>query len=177
MTVSPGNNPRLNNRKHLARQERERNQMRIILISMIAVAVIIIGVIGFGILDQTVLKANRAVAKVNGETITVKQLQTRVRYERWRLVNQYINLYSTMQAFGNNSQFAEYFTSQMSSITDQLNDTTGLTSQVLDSMIEDKMIAQKAKELGISIGEDELEKEIEAAFDYYPNGTPTPTTS
>ncbi len=177
MTKSPSNNPRLTNRKHLARQEREQNQMRYILIAMIAVAVIIVGVIGFGILDQTVLKTNRAVAKVNGESISVKQLQTRVRYERWRLVNQYVNLYNTMQMFGGDPQFSEYFNSQMTAITDQLDDATSLTSQVLDSMIEDKIIAQKAKELGITISADELDKEIQGAFDYYPQGTPTPTVT
>lgn len=175
MAKSPINNPRVPNRKHLARQEREQNQMRYILIAMIAVAVIVVGVIGFGILDQTVLKANKAVAKVNGESISVKQLQTRVRYERWRLVNQYLNLYNTMQMFGSDSQFSDYFTSQMTSVSDQLNDTTGLTSQVLDSMIEDKVIAQKAKELGITISADELEKSVQGAFAYYPEGTPTPT--
>ena len=132
MAKSPTNTSNVPNRKHLARQEREQNQMRYILIAMIAVAVIVVGVIGFGILDQTVLKANKAVAKVNGESISIKQLQTRVRYERWRLVNQYLNLYNTMQMFGNDSQFSEYFTSQMTSVSDQLNDTTGLTSHGLE---------------------------------------------
>lgn len=175
MTKSPAPNQPASNRRHLARLQREQNQMRYILIAMIAVAVIIIGVIGFGVLDQTVLKANKSVAKVNGESITVKQLQSRVRYERWRMVNQYMNLYNTMQSFGNDSQFAQYFTSQMTSISDQLNDTTGLTGQVLDLMIEDRIIAQKAKELGISISEEELEREVQSAFDFYPQGTPTPS--
>ncbi len=175
MTKSPGIPPRPSTRKHLARQERERNQMRIMLIAIIAVAVVIFGIIGFGILDQTVLKNNRAVATVNGDSISVKQLQTRIRYERWRLVNQYVNLYNTMQAFGADSQFAQYFTGQMTSISDQLNDTTGLAEQVRESMMEDKIIAQKAKELGITISNEELEKEIQGAFDYYPQGTPTPT--
>ena len=176
MTKSPSNNaPRTTNRKHLARQAREQNQMRYLLIAMIAVAVFIVGVIGYGILDQTVLKNNRAVASVNGESVSLKQLQTRVRYERWRMVNQYLNLYNTMQMFGSDSQFSSYFTNQMTSISDQLNDSTGLAGQVLDTMIEDKLIAQKAKELGITVSDKELEESVQGAFNYYPQGTPTPT--
>jgi len=175
MAKSPSNTPRTTNRKHLARQEREKNQMRYLLIAMIAVAVIIIGVIGYGILDQTVLRSNRAVADVNGEKITIRDLQTRVRYERWRLVNQYTNLYNYSQMFAGEPSFQQYFTDQMTQISTQLSDSAGFAKTILDYMVQDKVIAQEAKKLGISISEDELNKAVEDAFEYYPNGTPTPT--
>lgn len=175
MANSPSNTPRTTNRKHLARQEREQNQMRYLLIAMIAVAVIVIGVIGYGILDQTVLRSNRAVADVNGEKITIRDLQTRVRYERWRLVNQYTNLYNYSQMFAGEPSFQQYFTDQMTQISTQLSDSAGFAKTILDYMVQDKVIAQEAKKLGISISEYDLNKAIEDAFEYYPNGTPTPT--
>ena len=42
-------------KKHLARLERERRQTRIITSIAIALVVIIVGIIGYGILNETVL--------------------------------------------------------------------------------------------------------------------------
>jgi parvulin-like peptidyl-prolyl isomerase len=50
-----------------------------------------------------------------------------------------------------------------------------LGQQVLDRMIEDKIIEQEAAKLGITISDAELDTAVEEFFGYYPNGTPTPT--
>jgi hypothetical protein len=41
-------------------------------------------------------------------------------------------------------------------------------------MIDEELVAQKAKELGITVSEEEIDKEIERSFGFFPNGTPTP---
>ncbi len=50
-----------------------------------------------------------------------------------------------------------------------------LCDQVLTVMEEDVIIAQQAKLMGISVSDEELNKAMEGFFQYYPEGTPTPT--
>ena len=65
-------NQKVVTKKHLARLERERQQNRLILVVSMIVLVLVIGLIGYGILDQTVLQSLRPVAKVGNTAITVK---------------------------------------------------------------------------------------------------------
>ncbi len=163
------NKPVLHTRKHTARLERERTQTRIILFSFIGILVIAAGLIVYGYLDQNYFQSRRAVAKVNGVSITVGEWQARVRLQRTQLINQ-LQLYN---------QYTTYFgmdlSSQMQQIQQQLNDPTTLGQSVLDQMIDEELVRQEAKKRGITVSPQEVEKAIEASFSYYPNGTPTPT--
>ena len=60
--------PKEMTRKHLARAEREARQQRLLLISIAAVVVVAIGLVGYGFLDERVLKQQQPVAQVNGKT-------------------------------------------------------------------------------------------------------------
>lgn len=162
-------------KKHLARIEKERIQRRYLMIGTITVLVLVVGVILYGVLDQTVLQGLRPVAKVGNQTITTTQFQTRVRYERYQLVSQYNNIMQTAQMFGSDPSFAQYFQSYLTQIQNQLADPTAFGNTVLDAMISDIAIADEAKQLGISVSDTELEAGMQAAFGYYPNGSPTPT--
>ena len=164
-------------KKHLARIEKERLQRRYLLIGTITVLVLVIGVILYGVLDQTVLQAIRPVAKVGNQTITTKDFQTRVRYERYQLVSQYNNIMQTAQMFGSDPSFAQYFQSYLSQIQNQLSDPTTFGNSVLDAMISDIAVADKAKQLGITVSDTELETGVQAAFGYFAKGTPTPTVT
>ena len=79
------------NRKHLARQEREKIQRRNIIIASIALLVVVLALVVIGIIDAYVLTPNKAIATVDGETITAGEYQAQVRLERFFLVNQYYN--------------------------------------------------------------------------------------
>jgi parvulin-like peptidyl-prolyl isomerase len=164
-------------KKHLARVEKERLQRRYLMIGTITVLVLVIGVILYGVLDQTVLQTIRPVAKVGNQTITTKDFQTRVRYERYQLVSQYNNIMQTAQMFGSDPSFAQYFQSYLSQIQNQLADPTIFGNSVLDAMISDIAVADEAKQLGISVSDTELEAGMQAAFGYYAKGTPTPTVT
>ncbi len=162
-------------KKHLARIEKEKIQRRYLMIGTITVLVLVIGIILYGVLDQTVLQAIRPVAKVGNQVITTSQFQTRVRYERYQLVSQYNNILQTAQMFGSDPSFAQYFQGYLSQIQNQLTDPVTFGNSVLDAMISDIAVASKAKQLGITVSDAELETGVEAAFGYYANGTPTPT--
>ncbi|MCL4562564.1 MAG: peptidylprolyl isomerase [Chloroflexi bacterium] len=168
-------NPKVVSKKHLARLEKERRQNRFIIIVSVVILVIVVGVLGYGILDQTVLQQNQAVAKVGNEAITVHQFQVQVRYARFNLIQQYNNLEQLMAFFGSDPTNASYFQQQLSQITSQLNDPTSLGTTVLDQMVNDRIIKQEAIKRGITVTQGEITNAMQAAFNYFPNGTPTPT--
>jgi peptidyl-prolyl cis-trans isomerase D len=154
-------------KKHIARQEKEKKQRNILLISVISILVVVVLLIVYGALSKTVFLAGKTVVKVNDDKISVEQFQKRVRYERQTLAQTYENYYS--------SGFAQYLQSYMSQIQNQLDNSISFGSTVLDNMVAEKLIAQKAKALGFTVSEEEIDKEIQENFGYYANGTPTVT--
>ncbi len=152
-------------KKHEARLEKESRQKRILTLSVVAIVVLVIALVGYGILDSKVLKQNKAVAKVDSTVITVDQFEKRVEYERLSQVD-----YFTMYA---SSPYAMFFQSTLISMQSSLDNYIQFGSDVLDKMIEEAVVANKAKELGITVTEEDLNKELESAFGFFPNGTPT----
>ncbi len=169
MARQPDNKPVLHTKKHIARLERERLQTRIILYSFIGVLVIVVGLIAYGYIDQKYLQFRRPVAKVGQVSIPVGEWQARVRMERTRLINQ-LTMYQ---------QYSQYFgmdlSSQEQQITAQLSDPTTIGQSVLNEMVDEELIRQEAATRGIKASPQEVENAIEASFNYFPNGSPTPT--
>lgn len=154
-------------KKHQARLDREKTQRRYILLGTIIVAVLVILTIGYGILDSLYLKEVRPVAKVDGQSIAARDFVGQVRYQRYTLVNQVVQL----------SQFGEYFQQNIQQAKAYLDNPEYLGQQILDRMVNDVVIAKEAKTRGVSVSDAELEKELEAGFSYYPDGTATPTVT
>jgi peptidyl-prolyl cis-trans isomerase D len=161
--------PKIITKKHLARLERERIQNRYIMIASVAIFVIVVGIITYGILDQTVIQAMRPVAKVGSDTITAQQFEVQVRYDRYQLIQRY----DTLQ------QYAAYFGSavqdSLTQIETQLADPVAFGSSVLDQMVDNLLIRQEAKRRGITVSKVEVDKALQESFNFYPNGTPSPT--
>lgn len=155
-------------KKHLARLERERIQQRYLLIGTIIVIVLIVGVVLYGILDQTVLKAAQPVARVGSETVTTSAFQKQVRFQRYRLIDQLKGLASDPVAI-------QFFGSYIQQIQSQLVSPNTIGQQVVDSMVEDILVRNEAKKRGITVSEAEVDKAFQEAFGYFVNGTPTPT--
>jgi peptidyl-prolyl cis-trans isomerase D len=112
------------------------------------------------------VSGDEIVAKVNSTEITVAQFQTRVKYQRLTLTQTFIN-YQT-------SAYASYFQTQLLEVQNELDDTLQFGSNVLDGMIQEEVINQKAKELGFTVSDEDVNKQIEESFGLYENGTPTP---
>ncbi len=162
--------PKPTTKKHEARVQKEQRQRKFLTIGIIAVVLIVVALVVYGVLDSTVLKQGKAVAKVDSTTISVEQFQKRVQYERLAQID-----YFTMYA---SSPYAMFFQSSLISMQDSLDNYVQFGSDILDQMIDEAVIAEKAKELGITVTDEEINKELESAFGFYPNGTPTasPTT-
>jgi peptidyl-prolyl cis-trans isomerase D len=157
-------------KKHLARQERERRQTRLITAVSAAVILLVVLLIGYGILYQTVLLPLRAIVTVNGEKYSIKDFQAEVRATRQQYISQYLN-------YEQYSQFGLDLSSQMSQISSTLDDTTTLGQQVLSGIEDRLLIRQYALANGITVTEADVEKEIQNQFGYYSEGTPTPAAT
>jgi parvulin-like peptidyl-prolyl isomerase len=160
-------------KKHLARIEREQMQTRWILIASGLVLLIVIGLVAYGILEQSFFRPRQAVAIVNGDKISTMDFQARVRYTRQGIVSRYNQYVQFAQAFGNDQSTQQMFSDQLQQIASQL-DPIPLGQQVLDEMIGDKLVAQEATKRGITVSDVEIDKLLQDSFGYFPNGTSTP---
>ncbi|HJW91260.1 MAG TPA: peptidylprolyl isomerase [Anaerolineales bacterium] len=168
-------------KKHLARIERERLQRRNILLGSLAVLVLVLGFIGYGLMEAAVLKPRQPVAMVGKDKITTAEFQARVRYERQQLVNQYIQLYDTMQLFGGDPNTQSYFEQNLQQLQFQL-EPESMGNSVLSRLIEDRLIRQESARRGITVSREELDKRMEQLFGFYsegqqPTDTPVPTSA
>jgi len=174
MARNPRQKQTLVTKKHLARQQREQLQTRYIVIGTIVVIVAVIGLIGFGILNDRVLKAIQPVAVVNGDKISTTDFQSQVRFTRMNLVENATYTYQIVQMFGDNPQFQSSAASQLYQIQAQLQQTEELGNQVLEQMIQNQLIRQEAERRGITVSSQDVDKAMHDLFGYFPDGTPTP---
>jgi len=161
--------PKVQSKKHIARLERERRQVKLIQYIAIGVVVVVVLILAYGYLDLNYLQARQPVAEVNGEKITTKEFQARVVIQRNQLLNQYMQYQQYQQLFGLD------VSSQLQQIQSSLDVPTIVGQQVIDSLISEALIRQEAERRSITVTPEELEAFKQSQFDYFPNGTPTPT--
>lgn len=160
------NKPKPASKKHEARLARENRQKKIMIAIVTGVLAVVVLLVGYGILYNQVIKQNRPVAQVGSTKISVDQFEKRVQYERLSTVDSFSNYAA--------SGYAQLFQSYLLEMQNSLDNYIQFGSDVLDKMINEAVIAAKAKELGISVSEEEIDKELERGFGFFPDGTPTP---
>ncbi|MBN1148669.1 MAG: peptidylprolyl isomerase [Anaerolineales bacterium] len=159
-------------KKHLARVERERIQTRYILIGSITVIILVIGLIGYGVLEQNVLRGLRTVATVNGEKISANEFRDYTKYYRSNLINEANRVVQLAQLFGDNPSFS--IVDQLSPIATNL-DTYRAGEVALNQMVDDLLVRQEAAKRGITVSPEEVEKRLQEELGYFSEGKPTPT--
>ena len=161
--------PKVATKKHVARLERERRQVMLVR----TVAIVMFGVIalllGYGYLDLNYLQLQKPVVEVNGETITVKQWQERVQLERINLVNLYQRYQYFQQYFGMD------VSQQIQEVEYYMQSPEALGQLVISRMTDEVLISIEAEKRGITVSDEEVEKAIQEAYNFFPDGTPTPT--
>lgn len=168
MTHESGKQPVIH-KKHIARLERERRQTRLILYAFFGILAAVVLLLIYGWVDVNYLQVNRAVATVDGEKISLKNFEARTRLYRQNLINDYEQYAQYEQYFGMD------MSAQLDSIQTQLNNAELVGQSVLDSLIDEKIIELEAKKRGIVVSDAEIDERMEASFNFFPNGSPTPS--
>ena len=151
-------------RKHLSRMERDARQSRIVLLVVGGVIALLILIVGYGFLRENVLILNEPVANVNGEQISTREFQNRVRLARLTLKQQVDR--ANQQGDQQSAQQAQQ----------QLDDSSGLGAQVLSGMVDELLLKQAAPEFNVTVQPDEVQISLETDLNYQRNPpTPAPT--
>ena len=158
-------------RKHLARAERERRQRQLIVYGTLGVAVLVVLIIAFGVFDQAVLRPQQPVARVGDTQIRKGEFIKAARFQRYQLIQRYAQVQQAIQIFGEQ----DFFTQQINSINQSLNDPNTLGRDVIDNLVDDILIRAEAAKRGITVSPEEVDEAWRKFFAFYPNGTPTPT--
>ncbi len=161
-------------KKHLARAERERIQSRWLLGVVITIAVVAIGILVYGWIDSAYIQPKKAVVTVNEDTITQGEFQGRVRIHQRELFSQ-LNSYMQMeQLFASDPQTLASIQELQNQIRTQLAYPELIGQEVIYEMIRETLIRQEAEKMGIHILPEEIERQLQQSFGFYPEGTPTP---
>jgi parvulin-like peptidyl-prolyl isomerase len=163
--------PKIANKKHIARLERERQQVRLIQTISISAIVIVVLLVGYGIFDTTYLRSHKPIAEVNGEKILLNYWQERLQFSRLNLANNLQQYQYYQQSFGLDTS------QQQQQIQLYLQSPETLGTQVLNQLIDEALIRQEAQKRGITVSADEVEAKIQQSLNFFPNGTATPTVT
>src|SRR5262245_23075555 len=167
--AKPSNTPKIVSKKHIARLEREKQQVRLIRAIAIGGILVVVLLLAYGYLNLNVFQLQKPVAEVNGEIITTREWQERVRFQRVNLLNLYNTYVFYQQNFGMDTS------QQQQEVTFYLQSPETLGQQVIDQMIDEALIRQEAEKRGITVSEEEIQNELQSEYGFFPNGTPTPT--
>jgi peptidyl-prolyl cis-trans isomerase D len=159
-------------KKHLAKKEKEARQTKIILISTIVILGVIVGLVGYGLVDNYIVKPNKIIAHVGDKVIKAGEFEKEVKYYRLSMINQAYTYIQYSSMFGD---YGSSFLTQAQDMVTHLYDQEAVGKAVLDQMIDRIIMDEEAEKDGISVSLAEIQGAKQAGFDFYPDGTPTPT--
>ena len=162
------------NRKFLAQKEREDRQKRIIIISTISILVVVFGLIAYGVFDKYVVQPKIPVIEVESYSIYADEFEQQVKWVRRNLILQIDQTIQTFEQLGGTPELFAYFEQQLMTSITQLEQPTQLGFDVVQSLMDDAIIRVEAEKMGIEVSDDDVDLEIQYAFGFFPDGTPTP---
>ncbi len=146
------------NRKQERLRKREREQHRTLYIGVgIGVGLALLFLV-LGILYQTVVRPNSAVATVGKEKIIASAFGKRARLEQSNLQNALAFYQQREQQFGNQG----IFTQQINQIQSTLASPFTLGQQTIDQMVQDILVKREAETRGITVTDAEVDEELRA---------------
>ena len=165
------------NRKFLAQREKEERQKRIIITATIAVLVIVVGLVVYGVIDRFVITPKVTVVELGDYSISADDFEQQVRWRRRNLIVDIDQILLTFQQLGGTPEVYGYFEQQLTQNVTSLQQPLLVGQEVLQSMMDDLVLMAEADKMGIVIDEARIDREIQEAFGFYADGTPTPAVT
>lgn len=161
---------RRRSRKEILRERKQQRQTREIRLAVAGVVGLLLVVLVAAIIIEYVVRPNQEVATVNETTITLRDWQNRVRYQRAQFI---IQLEDQLEAFQDLSLVQQFSQQQIS----LLQQPEALGELILEQMIDEELIRQQAALRGIEVTEEEVDARIGEQFNYFGGELPTPTAT
>lgn len=158
-------NPRIVSKKHVARKQQEERQIKTAVTVTVVILAIVAVLLGYVLIDRYIIKPNTVVARVGETELKVAEFEANTKYSRINMLNQ-VNQFIQYGDFG--KQYAL-------PIALQLRNPEIVGENVLNQMIDEVIIAEEAAKLNISISDKEIEDLMREQFNFFPDGTLTPT--
>ncbi len=169
--ASPPDATSRQSRKQVLLNRKQQQQSQQIRLTVALVVGFILLILALGLIIEYVILPPRPVASVNLEQISLSDWQDRVRYERAVRIDR---LESAYEQLGGNSQQLQQFFAQDFQL---LLSPPAMGNAVLQQMINEALIRQAAAERGITVSDADVQQEIEAQFNYFGGGLPTPSAT
>ncbi len=147
-------------RKEAAMTKAERERARTLTIIVGAVVGLAVLVLVVGLLYQSVIVPNTAVATVNGQRISTNNLWKLARFDQYQRISQLQSLLQFQEQIDPGGQQG-FFTSQINQLRSDLVSTEGLTNRVLEQMIEEELVRQLAAQNNVTVSDAEVQAELE----------------
>ena len=150
-------------RRQQSKWQREQQQQRMLFVAVGVLVVLVAAIFAGGVLYDNFVRANQVIAQVGPQGITTSQLLDQVRPQVRALDAQ-------AKQIGSGANITSYVDQQKRSMPDQ----------VLNDMIDNRLIKQEADRRGISVSAsdvDDKERQTVATFQASNNPAPTPEPS
>jgi len=148
-------------KKQIALSRKETRQKRIIWLCVGVVALLILIVLAMGLIREFVLKPATPVATVNGTKIRADDFQDLLQYRRYNTHINILNLENELNSLDRNDQANQFLISFYEQQLEQLQSSlSGAAEGVLDELIDDALIREKAEQSGIAVTDEEVAQSI-----------------
>lgn len=146
-------------RRQLAYSKREREQARLIYMSLAGVGGLIAVVLIIGLLQTYIFEPAAAIAVVNGTEITNQAYRNRASYERFLLEMRFAQIQQQRQSLAEqgNEQYVQFYDQLINQAVQQIN---LVYQRTLDEMMIDELVEAEAANRGITVSEEEISEEI-----------------
>ena len=150
-------------KKQIALKGRQRQQLKRVYIGLAALAGLVFVIVLIALYDILIVQPARPVAIVNDVAIRLDQYQKRLRYERFLLDSLERQIDAQLAALDAANPESDFLAQYLEQIRSQLRQQrVGLARQVVDDMVEEELARQKAREVGVSVTEEEILEAIRA---------------
>lgn len=151
-------------RKDILIARKQERQLRNIRIAVAVIVGFIALVIGVALVNELFITPNRAVATVGDHTITLREWQDRVKFERAQRI---IFLENQLEAFNGDVGFVQQFGG---SVINELYDPQTMGQNVINDMANGVVICQAAEERGIVVTDADVQARIGENYSFYGEG-------
>ncbi len=159
-------------REYRSRAEREAEIQRLVILGVAVAIGLVFIILAIAFVVDQVINPSRTVATVNGDGISVSEFEERVRLERVISIQRLNDGINDFLDFGFTTDPNEAFNQLLqnnpaaNTIWNELNVPDQIGLRVLDDMINDALIRAEAEELGITVSEEDVQREIDELFGF-----------